>query len=236
MSGGLLLGWMRSQNLSILYSSKHLLHADLNDKKGTPLSVSFVYGHPNHTKREEVWTELRNIRNLVHKHCVCIGDFNQILSQEDKFGFSHRKIEGAKAFRQTPFDLGLCDLQAKGLHFTWMNGHRDESFVMERLDRAFATVDWIISNPHYALRNLPILRSNHGPIILDFKVQQPFRKRPFRFEKMWLTHEGCKTLVQNAWSIYSQGSRAFQLHQNLKNVRKEFYSCIKMYLEKWTKR
>ena len=50
-------------------------------------------------------------------------------------------------FRQTFFDLGLCDLQAKGQHFTWTNGHGDESFVMERLDRAFATVDWINSYP-----------------------------------------------------------------------------------------
>ena len=47
-------------------------------------------------------------------------------------------------FRQTLFDLGLCDL---GQHFNWMNGHGDESFVMERLDRAFATVDWINSYP-----------------------------------------------------------------------------------------
>ena len=98
-------------------------------------------------------------------------------------------------FRQTFFDLGLCDLQAKGQHFTWMNGHGDESSVMERLDRAFATVDWINSNPQYALRNLTILRSDHGPIILDFEFQQHFRKRPFRFEKIWLTHDGCKTLI-----------------------------------------
>ena len=130
-------------------------------------------------------------------------------------------------FRQTLFDLGLCDLKAKRQHFTWMNGHRDESFVMERLNRAFATVDWINSNPHYALRNLPILRSDHGPIILDFKFQQPFKKRPFRFGKMWLTHDGCKTLIQNAWSFYSQGSRAFQLQQKLKNVRKELCSWNK---------
>ena len=83
-------------------------------------------------KERKCGTELRNIKNLVHKHWVCIGDFNQILSQEYKFGFSYRKIEGAEVFRQTFFDLGLCDLQAKGQHFTWMNGHGDESFVMER--------------------------------------------------------------------------------------------------------
>lgn len=74
-------------------------------------------------------------------------------------------------------------------------------FVMERLDRAFASVQWIRSNPHYALKNLPILRSDHGPIILDFEFRQPFRKRPFRFEKMWFAHGDCKIVAQNAWRI-----------------------------------
>ncbi|KAL4599767.1 hypothetical protein ACB092_11G150200 [Castanea dentata] len=58
--------------------------------------------------------EIRNIRNLVHKNWLCIGDFNQVLSHDDKFGFSHRKIEGIEIFKQTLFDLGLCDLEAKG--------------------------------------------------------------------------------------------------------------------------
>ena len=65
-----------------------------------------------------MWIELRNIRNLVHKNLLCIGDFNQIISQEDKFGFSHRRIEGAQTFRQTLFDLGLYDLEAKWQKFT----------------------------------------------------------------------------------------------------------------------
>ena len=42
LNGGLLLGWMENPSFNILYSSKHLLHADLNDNKGTPLSISFV--------------------------------------------------------------------------------------------------------------------------------------------------------------------------------------------------
>ena len=53
MTGGLLSGWMKDVTLNILYSSKHILHANLVDKKGTPLSISFVYGHPNLAKREE---------------------------------------------------------------------------------------------------------------------------------------------------------------------------------------
>ena len=62
-----------------------------------------------------------------------------------------------------------------------MNEHEDDSFVMEKLDRAYASIKWINAHPHYDLRNQPILRSDHGSIVLDFKGRQPFRKRPFRF-------------------------------------------------------
>ena len=53
-----------------------------------------------------------------------------------------------------------------------------EVFVMERLDRAFAYVEWINTYPYYVLCNHPILRSDHGSILLDFEMQQPFRRRP----------------------------------------------------------
>lgn len=61
-----------------------------------------------------------------------------------------------------------------------MNEHEDDSFIMERLDRAYASSEWINTYPHYALRNQPILRSDHGSIVLDFEYKQPFRKKAFQ--------------------------------------------------------
>ena len=46
-----------------------------------------------------------------------------------------------------------------------MNKREEGHFVMERIERAFTSVDWINSYPNYAFRNLPIIRSNHGPIV-----------------------------------------------------------------------
>ena len=135
---------------------------------------------------------------MAHRNWLCIGDFNQVLGQEDKFSFIDRRIEGADTFNQILFDLGLCELEAKGQRYTWMNGRENEAFVMERLDKAYASIEWINSYPHYALQNHPILRSDHGSILLDFELQQPFRKRPFRFERMWLTHTECKEIVERA--------------------------------------
>ena len=116
--------------------------------------------------------------------------------------------------------MQLCDLSASSQRFTWMNKREDEDFVMERLDRAFGSVEWVNQYPFYSLKNLPIVRSDHGPILLDLEVQTPFRKRPFRFELMWLNHEDCIEMVQHAWDLHSIGSRATQLRNKFINVRR----------------
>ena len=58
-SRGLLLAWMPRQQVRIIYESKNLVHIKLLDNKGDPLPITFVYGHPNHSKREEVCVKLR---------------------------------------------------------------------------------------------------------------------------------------------------------------------------------
>lgn len=114
LSGGLLLGWLQNLDVDIQYSSKHLIHANLHDFKGKPLLITFVYGHSKHAKRVEVWNMLKYLGNMAHKNWLCIGDFSQVLSQEDKFSFNERKIKGADLFNQTLFDLGLFELEARG--------------------------------------------------------------------------------------------------------------------------
>lgn len=101
-----------------------------------------------------------------------------------------------------------------------MNGRENEAFVMERLDKAYASIEWINLYPHYALQNHPILRLDHGSILLDFEMQQPFRKMPFLFERMWLTHMDYKKVVKEAWKTHLVGSRAFKLQQKIINVKR----------------
>ena len=86
-----------------------------------------------------------------------------------------------------------------------MNNRKEEGFVMVRLDRAFATADWVNSYPHYSLHNLPIVDSDHGPILLNFEQLLPFRYRPFRFELMWINHPNYKDMILQAWEIQTKG-------------------------------
>ncbi|XP_075640721.1 uncharacterized protein LOC142612522 [Castanea sativa] len=181
LSGGILLAWMPRQQARIIYGSKNLVHTDLLDNKGNPLSITFVYGHPDHLMREEVWSKLKELGDLAHLKWLCIGDFNQILNGNERFSFNRGRIVEAEIFRQVIFDLKLCELAAFGQKYTWMNNREEEEFVMERLDRAFASIEWIHAYPFYALKNLPIVHSDHGLTILDFELRLPFQFRPFSF-------------------------------------------------------
>ena len=68
-SGGLILAWLPRQGLQIVYDSQNLIHINLLDNRGFPLSITFVYGHRDHAKRGEVWQQLRQLRHLKrHAH------------------------------------------------------------------------------------------------------------------------------------------------------------------------
>ena len=220
LSGGLILAWMDRPSFKVQLVTNHLIHIDLLDNKGKPVSITFVYGHPELAWREEVWQQLSSIKAFSHVSWFCIGDFNQILSRDEKFSFTQGRISGASLFQKVISDRQFCDLAASGQQYTWMNNREDNEFIMERLDRAFATVEWVNMYPCYSLRNLPIIRSDHGPIILDFEFLTPFRRRPFRFEHMWTTHPSCESMIRQAWESNSVGSRAAQLWAKLLSIRK----------------
>lgn len=62
LSGGLILAWMTRQSLKIIYESAHLIHIDLVNK-GKFISITFVYGHPDQARRDEVWQQLISLKS-----------------------------------------------------------------------------------------------------------------------------------------------------------------------------
>ncbi|XP_023877910.1 uncharacterized protein LOC111990365 [Quercus suber] len=138
---------MDRPSLKVQLVSNHIIHIDPLENKGKPVSITFVYGHPKLARKEEVWQQLSSLKASSHVSWLCIGDFNQILSWVDKFSFTQGSISGAFLFQKVISDLLFCDLAASGQQYTWMNNREDNEFIMERLDQAFATVEWINMYP-----------------------------------------------------------------------------------------
>lgn len=128
------------------------------------------YGHPETGRRRlsrRLLSELNPGLNMA-SWCV-LGDFNEILSQDEKEGGRPRAGNLMGDFRQALQDNILFDLGWKRLKLTWCNNHTNETFTRERLDRSVATSRWMNLFKHQIVDVLTTRQSNHMPILLEMK-------------------------------------------------------------------
>ncbi len=162
---------------------------------GSTFTVSNVYGPTGSNSKDPFFEELRFIGSWATGAWTVLGDFNVLLSSLDKNGPLSRP-SASLAFRNIIRDLGLIDLPLLNKAFTWSNGRRLP--VLERLDRAFVSSDWLSLFPRSTLRALPRPRSDHSPLLL---AAFSFISAPqlFRFEAYWLRLPGFRDVVHSTW-------------------------------------
>ena len=101
---------------------------------------------------------------------------------------------------------GLKDLGFSGLPFTWCNRRFDGNVVWVQLDRAVASLEWVLKFPAVRLYHLSGLSSDHKPIWLcsDDIRKRFFRpNKPFGFEAMWIKDDRCERAIHEAWDKFS---------------------------------
>jgi hypothetical protein len=72
---------------------------------------------------------------------LLMGDFNEILSSDERLGESAGSQRNMYEFGENK--CGLVDLGYRGYPFTWENCRDAEANVQKRLDRAVASVSWM---------------------------------------------------------------------------------------------
>lgn len=68
-----------------------------------------------------------------------MGDFNAVLSQEDRLIRRHVQGGEIKDFRECLIDCNLAEVPSVGRQYTWTNGH-----VYSRINRAIANAEWMV--------------------------------------------------------------------------------------------
>ncbi|KAK4270280.1 hypothetical protein QN277_023334 [Acacia crassicarpa] len=119
LSGGLAVWWHESISLTILYKSKNIIHvlADSNSLS-VPSLISFIYGPLKEGERKVVWDILRRLAANIEVSWLVVGDFNDLLSQEEKEGGNPRAMRKLINFQCLLSDCNLLDLEFKGANFT----------------------------------------------------------------------------------------------------------------------
>ncbi|XVF38931.1 hypothetical protein REPUB_Repub20aG0145100 [Reevesia pubescens] len=166
-------------------------------------ALTAVYASPVPTEREVFWDYFRQFDAFDNISWTLIGDFNQILNQDEKQGGIRENGRRMQLFRDFLECRNLLDLGGVGCKFTWTNKHSLSGLIKKRLDRVVCNVLWRQRFHEAIVYNLHRLYGDHSPILLKIEgIPTPNRLlRPFRFEMAWQTHEDFPDLLRRTWQV-----------------------------------
>ena len=226
--GGLAMMWKSEVVLWVDSFSNYHIDAIVNGGREDAWRLTGFYGEPDTSRRSEGWNMLRILSSKPKLPWCCFGDFNELLMVEEKKGGVPRSHHLMQMFREALDQCDFVDLGFSGPAFTW-HGRRRGELIWERLDRGVANYEWLSRFPTGRVQVLSCFTSDHRPILLTLDAEgekQRWRRKPFRFEAMWLTDPGCHNMVVRAWESNPDGLPMYKTTKKLKK-------CKKM-LKKWS--
>lgn len=86
-NGRIWLLWKNSVQIHIEKLSEKFIHRTLSDRTSDFKSkLTVVYAKNDSPTRAQLWLEFIGIRRLTHECWIIAGDFNNVLSSEDRLG------------------------------------------------------------------------------------------------------------------------------------------------------
>ncbi|KAK8487393.1 hypothetical protein V6N11_030917 [Hibiscus sabdariffa] len=135
-------------------------------KDETPWFCTFVYGCPSSAGKKEVWSSISKLRRDDSEPWCLIGDFNEILAQEEKLGGCPYEAQTDDPFQSFMNDHGLIDMPLKGGPFTWNNKRTDDGSILEKIDRILFNSSWSFKFQKALGIIEPTINSDHSPLLL----------------------------------------------------------------------
>ncbi|KAM1745805.1 hypothetical protein ACFX11_012502 [Malus domestica] len=153
-----------------------------------------IYASTNEKKRRSQWMQLSRRLEKDREKCLLIGDFNDILSNEEKEGGNMRKAFSMRDFRDFVAQNELVDLGYEGYPFTWRN-YQEARPIQLRLDRGLATSWWHDLYPDTTIRHVILEGSDHALLLLSTEKTKAWTGRKFSFDGRWSKLNKCRDLV-----------------------------------------
>lgn len=200
LSRGLSLFWTKKLKIEIVKACKSYIHTFCKVKDdGDMWDDTFVYGNPNFSEKRYLWGELSKLRTISASPWICIGDFNETLSQEEKIGLMPHCPNKINLFKEFIDDTELMDIVVKGCRFTWISNPRNGSITKERIDHLLVNWGWRQIYPNAIVTATSPISSYHSPFILTCK-RKVGDGGLFKCEVYWEDHEDCNRVVPEGWN------------------------------------
>jgi hypothetical protein len=187
-----------------------------NDKT---LALSAVYASTNYKTRRNLWNALNSLQTQFDLPWSFIGDFNVIMGAHEHRGRVTPARLPIEEFQNWSDSFNLVHLPTRGADFTWNNGRGGFRHTEKRLDRVVYNQSWLDLCCVSAVSSLTKLRSDHFPLLFEFKTTNVSHATKFKFMKMWSMHPDCRSVISDCWSVGVVGCPMFVLSQKLKNLK-----------------
>ncbi|KAL3329033.1 hypothetical protein AABB24_036239 [Solanum stoloniferum] len=148
------------------------------EMQGSKMKFQFtaVYDLHSITARIPLWTTIHQLSTHIPDPWLIMGDFNSILTTEDRPIGSQVQSSETRDFQECITDCNLTELATVGRKFTWTNGH-----VFSRIDRAPVNAEWVLHMPIVQVSVIDPLFSNHSLLRINVEEHRDAKKRPFNF-------------------------------------------------------
>ncbi|KAI0496464.1 hypothetical protein KFK09_022781 [Dendrobium nobile] len=223
-SGGILILWKKDfASFEMVDHSLQVVVGQLNINALGKWNIATVYGGKDAQTRRSLWSKLENYMS-ADEPCIIGGDFNCILSKEDKRGGKRFYLsKGSKDMKNFMINNDFHDIGFVGPRYTWCNNKEGNSRIWEGLDRCLLNSKAIHNVPMAKVRHLPRIASDHAPISINLVEYQNQKSSFFRFEDTWKTYPATWNIILKAWKKLDYGSNAEILQRKLRRSIKALY-------------
>jgi hypothetical protein len=187
-------------------------------------AITNVYGPQSAQDKERFIQKLQHVKTLLNMpNWVMGGDFNMILTLEEKTGGTKRLEQDSGKFKTLIDQLNMVDIETRNGIFTWSNRCSGHQHVACRLDRFLVAETLLEGDPAMEANIMPKSGSDHWPIIFCLDPGNIPRPKPFRFEKFWLSHPDFHQLAHTWWiqAEVEHGTHMYKFQQCLKNFKQQ---------------
>ncbi|XP_042964506.1 uncharacterized protein LOC122298703 [Carya illinoinensis] len=184
----------------------------------TRIFSSFVYASCFREKRVELWDYLR-VQDPQGQPWFIGGDFNIIRTDSEKIGGLFKAPRGKAEFNDLINVCALIEPPSCGNILSWCNGRNGGRRIWARLDRILVNMQFInlFEGSNYSY--LPRSSSDHAPMLFLLFKKNISIVKPFRFLRMWGSHDGFLSLVEQSWGEYVEGCAMVRVSRKLKRLK-----------------
>ncbi|KAL2929332.1 hypothetical protein RDABS01_034743 [Bienertia sinuspersici] len=179
-------------------------------EKNTPRNHSQEFDGRGQEEKHKTWNLIKHLCREGGIPILFGGDFNEILSYDEKEGGVNSMRKEIDHFRGVIDECELQDLGYSGQWYTWERGRSATTRVRERLDRYLATTPWCTMFTNCTVENMVCYKSDHSAILLrcmnETGGKKRKKKKAFKFETCWLLDESCERVVKEAWEYAGNGN------------------------------